>query len=76
MSRTDKDSPSFRRSRRRLFWQTGVPDWFINDVWNAPQRLRARLACAEAVKEYRATSEVDTIPTTDQHRHCAVWLWS
>lgn len=56
-------------------WHYAPPAWFINHAWNAPDRLRARTECRAAASEYRASGEVDTVPTTTQHRHGATWLW-
>ncbi len=53
-----------------------APAWYINHRWNAPDRLRSRTECQDAIKEYRATGEVDLVPATDQHRHNATWGWS
>lgn len=52
-----------------------VPKWFVDHIWNNPSRVRARDECRQAAKEYRASGEVDVVPTTDQHRHCAGWAW-
>ena len=52
-----------------------VPHWYVDHVGNAPSRVRLRDDCRQAAKEYRATGEVDIIPPTYQHRHCAMWLW-
>lgn len=74
MSRTDKDRHRRWEPGRRYY--DSPPPWFVNHVWDAPERLAARVDCARAAAEYRATGEVDTVPTTRQHRQCAIWLWS
>lgn len=51
------------------------PRWYVNYVWTAVERQAARIECRNAVKEHRATGEVDTIPTTRQARHCARRSW-
>lgn len=52
------------------------PRWFKKHVWHSPERLAARVECLDARKEHRAHGDVDTDPTTRQHRHGARWLWS
>lgn len=59
----------------RVLVQSAPPRWFVNHIDTAPTRRRVRDDCRRAVQEYRATGEVDVIPPTDQHRHCATWLW-
>ncbi|HZB30869.1 MAG TPA: hypothetical protein VE465_11965 [Streptosporangiaceae bacterium] len=75
MSRTYKDAPSRRKSIIRRYYAS-PPRLFINHVWTSRQRQAVRVACLEAVKEHRATWTVDVIPSVDQHRQCAKWLWS
>lgn len=48
---------------------------FRDHVWNNLERRRSRDECIKAGKEYRADGEVDVVPTTEQHRHRAQWLW-
>ena len=55
--------------------RTGPPAWFVDHVWTSRTRARVRDDCRRAVKEYRATGEVDVVPPVDQHRHGAAWLW-
>jgi hypothetical protein len=74
MSRTDKDTPTSRRTGSRQ-WGSGPPRDFIGWVWTAQQRQAVRVECLNAAKEYRADGEVDTLPTVDQHHHGAKWLW-
>jgi hypothetical protein len=52
-----------------------VPHWYVQYVWTRPERQAARVACGRAVAEYRATGEVDTIPTVRQARNCTQWYW-
>lgn len=51
------------------------PHHFVTASWHRPERQASRIDCLNAAKEYRATGEVDTIPTVRQARHCAAWLW-
>lgn len=74
MSRTDKDAKGTVRSAPRRYFGS-PPHWFINAVWEAPQRQKARLACVETVKEFRGSADVHTEPTTRQPRRCAQWLY-
>lgn len=53
-----------------------VPKEFVDHFWNNMWRVRVRADCTQARKEYRANGEVDVIPPTVQHRHCATWAWS
>lgn len=55
---------------------SGPPRWFINHVWEAPQRQAARRACRQAAAEHRADGRVEVDPPVWQHRHGAWWLWS
>lgn len=52
-----------------------APKTFINHVWNGPMRRAARDDAREVIKEHRATGDIDTIMSTNQHRHCAAWLY-
>ena len=83
MSRTDKDLPY--RIRENLYpakyWArfgysgVGVPKWYINHVWNAPERLSSRVDCDKAKREFNAGVVPEIEPSTRQHRHCAQWLY-
>lgn len=86
MSRTDKDLPYRIRKelpefKAKSYWErygyfgNGVPAWFVNHVWNAPERVSSRVDCNEAKKEFNAGYEPETEPSTRQHRHCAQWLF-
>ncbi|MEU4164743.1 hypothetical protein [Actinoplanes sp. NPDC026670] len=76
MSRTDKDGPYHPRTGLRLLvGGGGPPRWFIEHVWTSRERQAARVACRNAIKEYHGDGNVDTIPTIQQHRHNAQWLW-
>ena len=76
MSRTDKDGPHHPRTGLRLLvGGGGPPRWFIEHVWTGRERQAARVACRNAIKEHRGDGSVDTIPTIQQHRHNAQWLW-
>lgn len=61
--------------QRRSFGSWSVPKWFVNHVWNGPQRREARDDALLATKQYRATGDVDVVIPTEQHRHGAVWLY-
>ncbi len=52
-----------------------VPRWYVNHVWNGPQRRTVRDTGRRAVAEFRATGAVDVEPPVGQHRHGARWLW-
>jgi len=57
------------------FGLVSVPKWYINHVWDAPERLSSRVDCNEAKKEFNAGYVPETEPSTRQHRHCAQWLY-
>lgn len=64
------------RERNRFRYKTGNPPrWFVRHVWNGIERVSVRDACLRAIGEYRATGEVDVMPSVRQHRHGAGWLW-
>lgn len=65
--------PVWPPSRRN--WMASAPKPFINHVWNGPTRRAARDDAIQAIKEYRATGDVEIVMETDQHRHCAAWLY-
>lgn len=75
MSRTDKDTPYRIVGGRRRFYSS-PPRWFVNHIWSGRERLAARVEADRARTEYRATGQVNTEPTTRQHHHGALWLWS
>lgn len=57
-------------------WSVGpAPRWFRDHVWRDPERALVRDQCILARKEYNGNGEVDVIPSTEQHRHCAAWLY-
>jgi hypothetical protein len=66
--------PDHTGGRRR--WYSSPPRWYRRHVWYGVERTRLRTERQHMIKEYRAGGTVDTIPATDQHRHCATWLWS
>lgn len=53
--------------------RNSCPTWYVRLEFTGPERRRVRDECIEAIKEYRGTGEVDTIPSTTQHRHRARW---
>lgn len=59
----------------RPYGPNGCPTWFVRLEFTGPERARVRDECREALKEYNATGEVDTIPSVTQHRHMARWDW-
>lgn len=83
MSRTDKDQHWSRRK-----W----PAWFRgyamhmalshsrpperHSYWYGPDRARSRRECQQMRNEYNSHGDIDTIPTTNQHRHQTDWLVS
>jgi hypothetical protein len=56
----------------RTRWRS-VPRWTHYSRWYDPEQVIVRMECVSARKEYRATGEVDTMPTTRYHRHNAQW---
>jgi hypothetical protein len=77
------ERPDRSRSDRCIWWPTRrgwhydhPPAWFVDHVWASKSRWTARDECTRARQEYRASGEVDVIPTVAQHRHGARWLWS
>jgi hypothetical protein len=67
-------APRWERPYHRYAF-TNVPRWFVHHVWTGAERASVRDDCRRAATEYRATGEVDTVPSVRQHRHNAVWLW-
>lgn len=51
------------------------PRWFRQHTWYDPDRTRTRDDCRKAIKEYRGSGGIDTIPRTDQHKHSAGAIW-
>lgn len=66
--------PVWERTRFR-YKAWSPPRWFVNHVWEGVERVSVRDDCRRAIAEYRATGEVDTMPSVRQHRHGAGWLW-
>lgn len=56
-------------------WQPRPPKWYLDHVWNNPMRVKVRDKSRQAVKEYRATGEVDVELPLEQHRHCAHYYY-
>jgi hypothetical protein len=68
--------PYSRGWRNYTFWYVPHPPaWFVEHVWNGPERRRARDIGREAIKDYRANGDTDIDFPRDHHRHCARWLW-
>jgi len=59
----------------RAYGPIGVPPWYVRLEFTGPERARVRDECREALKEFNANGEVDTIPATTQHRHMARWSY-
>lgn len=59
----------------RYWWQPGPPKWYIDHVWNNPQRVKERDRGRRMIAEYRATGEVDTEIESFQHKHNSKWYW-
>lgn len=58
-------------------WRPGNPPaWYRHLTWTGPQRAAVRDQCRRALVEHRATGTVDTLLTTDAHRHDALWHWT
>jgi hypothetical protein len=53
----------------------GVPDRFVRLYFTGPDRSRVRDELTKARQEYRATGEIDIVPSATQHRHMARWLY-
>jgi hypothetical protein len=53
----------------------GAAAEFIRVAFTKPERRRVRDQLARARAEYRATSEVDVVASTEQHRHRGLWAW-
>lgn len=68
-------SPMWTGRWGSLHGMNGVPPWYVRMAYTAPERRNVRDQLAKARAEYRATSEVDVIPATTQHRHQARWVW-
>jgi len=81
MSRTDKDLHWTRRE-----WPSWIRGYAMHvalshsrpperhSYWYGPDRARSRDECREMAKEYNTYGDVDTLPTTQQHRHQTDWL--
>jgi hypothetical protein len=52
-----------------------VPRWFVNHIWTNPIRVKVRDGCRQAIKEYRASGDVDVDLPVDQHHHGAMYYW-
>lgn len=82
---TTRDRPRFSRRRQppQCRWEpvyTGrpcghVPNWFVQHVWTNRERVAVRDQCRRAAAEYRATGEVEVVPSVRQHHHGAQWDW-
>ena len=72
MSRTDKDA--FRRSHEYRFY-AHAPKWFRRHIWSGAQRTLVRDQLTRARQEYTGSGDTDVVPSTDQHRHSAAWLY-
>lgn len=59
----------------RVWWQASVPSWFINHVWNAPERQRARIDLQNIAKEYNATGEVSHDFQSFNPKNQAKWYY-
>lgn len=47
----------------------------INLVWTSSERAAARVDCRNALKEYRGSGDVETLPTVRQNRYCSTKKW-
>lgn len=85
MSRTDKDRP-FRilledppkpkcPCKVHAWTWRAPPKWSIDHHWNNPERVRVREFGRAAMKEYRATRDVELELLGFQHRHNACWYY-
>lgn len=63
------------RHRKFRYKTWNPPRWFVHHVWAGVERVSVRDDCRRSIAEYRATGEVDTMPSVRQHRHGAGWLW-
>lgn len=64
------------RSRRRGFSGNAVPKWFIDHVWNGPERVRERDGLKALRDEYNAHGDLEDgdFPCW-QTRSFAKWMW-
>lgn len=67
--------PSWREAR--WLHVHGVPQWYVNHVWNNPERVRVRDRLKQYCKEYNAGDDLQDwdVPCW-QHRHGATWYWN
>lgn len=56
-------------------WHSGPPHWHRRATWYDPQRNAARMDCIKAAKEFNGTGDTDVMPSIEQHRHSASWMW-
>lgn len=64
-------------SLRGYHWYTGsVPKWFIDHVYNNPERVRVRDDLRNMAREYNAYNDLedDDFPN-HQHHYGASWYW-
>ena len=66
-----------REHRHRAWGNAHPPSWYTNATFHRPSRRRARLGCAQFVKQRNAGAEpeveVDTRPA--RHGACRWWDW-
>lgn len=66
----------FGPGRRNRYWDRGVPRWYRNANWYAPERTRERNELREAMKLANAGEMDDNFDFANpQHRHGAGWSY-
>lgn len=70
------DHPCVYFLHEKIHRINGVPKWFVDYVWNNPERTRVRDDLRELAKEYNATLDIDDYDFPNyQHRNQALWYW-
>lgn len=53
------------------------PRWYVNHVWNGPERQRERDGLRAMAQEYNEFGQLmDEDFPNYRHRHMAAWLWA
>lgn len=68
--------PSYRECRWLYFMKPSIPRWYINHLWNGPERVRVRDGLRNLAREYNSYGDIedDDFPNW-QARNCARWSW-
>lgn len=67
--------PAYRQCRWLMFGKA-VPKWFVDHIWNGPERVRVRDGLRNLAREYNSYGDIedDDFPNW-QARNCARWSW-